>query len=79
MGNDVLEFANEICATDLKSVLVGSEFDGLFKRRNYFLLDKDKFLVIKISRIKGNPFWGFGGTFFDLFNKLTNESGNYYW
>ncbi len=77
MGDEVLEFAKEIGATDLRSVFDFSEFHGLFKRRNYFLLDKDKFLIVKISR-KAKPFWGLGKKFFDLFNTLTEKGGNYY-
>ncbi len=77
MGNEVLDFANQIGATDLKTVFDYSEFHGLFKRRNYFLIDKNKFLIIKISR-SNRPFWGFGKKFFDLFNTLTEKSGNYF-
>ena len=78
MGDEVLDFANEIGATDLKTLFDYSEFHGLFKRRNYFLLDKDTFLIVKISRSKIRPFWGLGKKFFDLFNKLTEKGGNYY-
>ncbi|WDN89958.1 hypothetical protein BuS5_02928 [Desulfosarcina sp. BuS5] len=77
MGNEVLDFANQIGATDLKTVFDYSEFHGLFKRRNYFLIDKNKFLIIKISR-SNRPFWGFGKKFFDLFNTLTEKRGNYF-
>jgi len=48
------------------------------KRRNYFLLDKDKFLIVKISRSKIRPFYGLGKDFFDLFNTLTAKNGHYY-
>ena len=51
---------------------------GLFKRRNYFLLGKDKFLTIKISRNKIRPFFGFRKKFVDLFNAFTEKSGTYY-
>jgi hypothetical protein len=78
MGDEVLDFANQIGATDLKTVLDYSEFHGLFKRRNYFLLDKDKFLIVKISRSKIRTFWGLGKKFFDLFNTLTEKGGNYF-
>lgn len=78
MGDEVLDFANEIGATDLKTVFDYSEFHGLFKRRNYFLLDKDKFLIVKISRSKIRPFWGLGKKFFDLFNTLTEKGRNYF-
>ena len=75
MANEVLDFANEIGATDLKMVFDHSEFRGLFRQRNYFLLDKDNYLIIKISRIK-IPFWGLGKRFLDLFNTLTEKGGN---
>lgn len=78
MSDEVLSFAKEISATDLKATLNNSEYSGLFRRRNYFLLDKDKFLIIKISRNKIRPFYGFGKVFFDLFNTLTEKSGQYY-
>lgn len=78
MGNEVIHFANQIGATDLKSVFDYSEFHGLFKRRNYFLLDKDKFLIIKISRSKIKNFWGLGKKFYDLFKKLTEKGGNFF-
>ena len=45
MADEVLTFANEIGATDLKSVFDYSEFHGLFKRRNYFLINKGKFVI----------------------------------
>ena len=78
MGNEVLDFANQIGATDLKTVFDYSEFHGLFKRRNYFLLDKDKFLIVKISRNKIRPFWGLGKKFLELFNKKKKKGGNYF-
>ena len=78
MANEVLDFANEIGASDLKSVFDYSEYHGLFKRRNYFLLDKDKFLIVKISRIEIRPFWALSKKFFDLFNTLTEKGRNYF-
>jgi len=78
MGDEVFEFAKEIGATDLKAKLDYSKFHGLFKRRNYFLLDEDKFLIVKISRSKIRPFWGLGKQFFDFYNTLTEKSGNYF-
>ncbi len=78
MADEVLSFAGKIGATDLKSVFDYSEFHGLFKRRNYFLIDKDKFLIVKISRSKIRPFWGLGKKFFDLFNTLTEQGGDYF-
>lgn len=77
MENEILDFANQIGAVDLKTIFDYSEFHGLFKRRNYFLIDKDKFLIIKISR-SNRPFWGLGKKFFDIFNTLTEKSGNYF-
>jgi len=77
MGNEVLEFAEAIGAKDLKSEPAFSKFRTLFRRNNYFVLGKDQFLIIKISRIK-RPFWGLGKKFVELFNSLTKESGNYF-
>jgi hypothetical protein len=78
MENEVLQFAKEIGATDLKNIFDFTEFHGLFKRRNYFLLNKNIFLIIKISRGQNRPFWGLGKQFFDLYNTFTEKSGNYY-
>lgn len=77
MGDEVLEFAREIDAKDLKTILQTSEYRALFKRRNYFLLDGDKFLIVKISRSE-TPFYGFGKVFFNFFNSLTENGGNYF-
>jgi hypothetical protein len=41
-------------------------------------LGKDKFLIIKISRNKVRPFFGFGKKFCDLFNAFTKGTGTYY-
>ena len=71
-------YTNELGATDLKSVFDFSEFHGLFKRRNYFLLKPHMFLIVKISRTKAKAFWGLGKKFIDLFNALTEQSGNYF-
>ena len=78
MGDEVIEFAEAVGATDLKRLFDYSEFHGMFKKRNYFLIDKNKFLIVKISRNKIRPFYGFGKKFFDLFNTLTEKSGLYY-
>ncbi|MBW2594964.1 MAG: hypothetical protein JRC93_03125 [Deltaproteobacteria bacterium] len=78
MNDEVTEFAKSIGAVDLKQVFDYSEYHGLFKRRNYFLIDKDKFLIIKISRNKIRPFFGLRRKFVDLFNAFTKTSGNYY-
>jgi len=78
MGNEVVEFAKEVGAIDLKSKLDYSKYHGLFKRRNYFLLNDNKFLIIKISRSKIRSFWGLGKKFFDFFNSITEANGNYF-
>lgn len=78
MGDEVVEFAKSVGAIDLKAKLNYSEYHGLFKRRNYFLLNDNKFLIVKISRSKIKPFWGLGKKFFDFFNSITEESGNYF-
>lgn len=78
MSDEVLEFAREIGATDLKAVFDNSQFHGLFKRRNYFLLKPDTYLIVKISRNKIKGFWGLGKQFIDLFNLLTEAGGQYY-
>jgi hypothetical protein len=78
MGDEVLEFAKGIGATDLKSVFDNSEFHGLFKRRNYFLLKPDTYLIVKVSRNEIKGFWGLGKKFVELFNMLTESSGRYF-
>ncbi len=78
MSEEVAEFAKNIGATDLKQLFEFSEFHNLFRRRNYFLLRKNVYLIVKISRSEIRPFWGLGKKFFDLFNKLTEKEGNYY-
>lgn len=78
MADEVLEFAEAVGATDLKRLLDYSEFHGLFKRRNYFRLNQKTFLIVGISRSE-RPFFGLRKDIFDLFNKLTEESGNYYY
>jgi len=77
MGNEVLEFAEAIGAKSLKSEAAFSKYHTLFRRNNYFVLGKNHFLIIKISRIE-RPFWGLGKKVFELFNSLTKESGNYF-
>ncbi|OQB75902.1 MAG: hypothetical protein BWX92_02318 [Deltaproteobacteria bacterium ADurb.Bin135] len=79
MGDEILEFAEAAGATDLKQLFDYSEFHGLFKRRNYFLLDKNTFLIIGISRSKIRPFFGLRKGIFELFNKLTEKTGTYYY
>jgi len=78
MDDEVTGFAKLIGAVDLKQIFDHSEYHGLFKRRNYFLMGKDKFLVIKISRNKIRPFFGFRKKFLDLFNTFTKNGGTYY-
>jgi len=78
MGNEVAEFAKEVGAIDLKSKLDYSKYHGLFKRRNYFLLNDNKFMIVKISRSKIRSFWGLGKKFFDFFNSITEVNGNYF-
>jgi hypothetical protein len=77
MGDEILEFANQANAIDLKTVTDYSKSHGLFRRRNYFFLGRDNFLIIKISRIR-IPFWGLGKDLYDLFNSLTKSRGNYF-
>jgi len=78
MGKEVVEFAKEVGAIDLKSISDYSGHHVLFKRRNYFLLNEKNFLIVKISRSKIRPFWGLGKKFFDFFNSITEQSGNYF-
>jgi len=77
MGNEVLEFAEAIGAKDMKSDPNFSAYQALLRRQNYFVLGKNQFLVIKISRIE-RPFWGLRKKTVELFNALTKESGNYF-
>ena len=78
MSNEIIEFAENIGATDLKSLFQYSEFRGLLKRRNYFLLDNHKYLIVKISRSQIRTFWGIGKKIIDLFNALTKTHGDYF-
>jgi hypothetical protein len=78
MNNEVTDFAGKIGGKDLKSIFDNSQFRGLFKRRNYFILGKDTFLIIKISRSKIKTFWGIGKKFLEVFDILTEKSGNYF-
>ena len=75
---EVVEFANKIEAIDLKNALSNSELKGIFKQDNYFLFREDVFLIIKVSRNKIKPFYGMGKKFFDLFSKLTESKGTFY-
>jgi hypothetical protein len=78
MKSEVLQFADSIEAVDLSQKMRGTEYRALFKRRNYFYLKDNNFLIVKISKNKIRPFWGVGKKFIDLFNILTKECGNYF-
>lgn len=79
MDNEVLEFAKGIGARDLHAELGNTKLREVFKRPNYFLVDDDKFLIVKISRNKIKPFFGVGKQFIDAFNRFTENNGkNYY-
>jgi hypothetical protein len=78
MNDEVIEFAGKIGAKDLKPIFDNSQFRGLFKRRNYFFLGKETFLIVKISRSKIKTFWGIGKKFLEVFDILTEKSGNYF-
>jgi hypothetical protein len=78
MNDEVLEFAEKIGAKDLKPIFDNSQLRGLLKRRNYFILDKETFLIVKISRSKIKTFWGIGKIFIEAFDILTEKSGNYF-
>jgi hypothetical protein len=78
MENEVLQFAGGIGADDLSERVRGSEFRGLFRRRNYFYLPDNNFLIVKISKNKIRPFWGVGKKFIEFFNTITEKGGNYF-
>lgn len=78
MNDEVLSFAKSIGAKDLKDFLIKSEYKGLFKRRNYFLIENNTYLIVKVSRNNISPFFGLGKVFVDIFNMLTQQTGNYY-
>jgi len=75
---EVLEFADKIGAVHLKYALSDTELRGIFRHDNYFLLNGNTFLIIKVSRNKIRPFYGMGKKYFDIFQKLTETSGNFY-
>jgi hypothetical protein len=75
---EVLEFADKIGAVHLKHVLSNTEFRDVFRHDNYFLLDGNIFLIIKVSRNKIKPFYGMGQKYFDIFKNLTETTGNFY-
>jgi len=69
IDNDIAVF---VAAIGAKEPSPSSEnyakWKAIFKRSNYFILNK-KFTIVKISRSK-KPFWGVGKDFVDLFNSL---------
>jgi hypothetical protein len=75
---EVLEFADKIGAVHLKNALSDTDLRGIFRHDNYFLLNGNTFLIIKVSRNKIKPFYGMGKKYFDIFQKLTETSGNFY-
>jgi hypothetical protein len=77
MSDEVLEFAEQIGAADISLKLRDGEYKKLFKRRNYFLLGKDTFLIVKVSKNKIRPFWGLGKQFVETFNLLTETNGTF--
>jgi len=78
MGNEVLEFAESIGAIDLSEKFRGTEYRGIFKRKNYFSIGNNIHLIIKISRSKIRTFWGIGKQFIDIFNSIAEKNGNYF-
>ena len=78
MGDEVVDFAIQIGAKNLRTALKDSEFRGLFRRQNYFLLNNDTFLIVKLSQNKIRPFYGLGKKFLDFFNTLTEQTGTYF-
>jgi hypothetical protein len=78
MKNEVLQFADSIGAVDLSQKLKETEYRVLFKRRNYFYLKDNNYLIIKVSKNKIRPFWGVGKKFIELFDTLTMDGGNYF-
>lgn len=78
MGNEVLEFAAAVGARDLKSRLEGTKLQGLFKGRNYFVVDKSTYLIVKTSPGAREGFWGLGKDFVGVFDLLTQKAGTYF-
>lgn len=75
-GDEVIEFAEGIGAVDLRDHL-DTEYKGLFTRRNYFLMEADTHLIVKISRT-AKPWWGVGKKEVDALDRLTKHAGTYY-
>jgi hypothetical protein len=68
---DVMDFANAIDASEPSPDSENyRKWKAIFKRSNYFILNK-KFMIVKISRSK-KPFWGVGKEIIDLLN-MTEE------
>lgn len=69
IDNDIADFVAAIGATaPSPSSENYAKWKAIFKRSNYFILNK-KFMIVKISRSK-KPFWGVGKDFIDLLNSL---------
>ena len=76
-NDEVLSFAKHLDARDLRDLRSQDPRLATIRRRNYFVLGKETYLIVKISRID-SPFFGLGRRFLDLFNELTEDSGAYY-
>lgn len=69
IDNDIEYFISEIGAKEPSpSSQNYSTWKAIFKRSNYFILNK-KFIIVKISRSK-KPFWGVGKDIIDILNSL---------
>lgn len=78
MSNEVIEFGESIGATDLSMKIRDKEYQWMFKRRNYFQLTNNTYLIIKISKNKIRPFWGVGKQFIEFFNMITATTRSYW-
>jgi len=71
MEKEIKEFIKAVGATEPKpSDENYSRFRSIFKRSNYFKLDRN-FLIVKISRIN-KPFFGVGKPYIELLNLIDN-------
>ena len=62
---DVMDFANAIGASEPSPDSENyQKWKAIFKRSNYFILNK-RFMIVKISR-SNKPFWGVGKEIIDL-------------
>lgn len=69
--NDIADFVAAIGAKEPSPTSANyTKWRAIFKRSNYFLLNK-KFMIVKISRSK-NPFWGVGKDFIEFLNLFDN-------